>query len=70
MKEITCGLFYIILMFLLISSFSMIIELKKTSDSIEQFKTSPEKTEYKVYYEYNLYNNDTIPIDTIYYRIK
>jgi hypothetical protein len=28
------------------------------------------KAEYNVYYEYDVYNNDTIPVDTIYKEIK
>lgn len=39
-------------------------EILQTSQSIHE----PQK--YKVYYEYNVYNNDTIPVDTIYVPLK
>lgn len=33
-------------------------------------KEKIEQSQYKVYYEYNVFNNDTIPCDTIFVKLK
>lgn len=42
------------------------IEFQRIENLIKEIP----KPEYKVYYEYDVYNYDTIPVDTIYVRIR
>ena len=59
----------IILIALLLLFIGVLYSVKK--DSVYNIIHSRTNLKYKVYYEYNVYNlQDTIPVDTVYIKIK
>ena len=45
--------------------FSLVCASKQITSKIDELRLS----KYKVYYEYNIINKDTIPVDTIYVKL-